>query len=26
VFADSRVFEAFDLPDRISSGEFRQPR
>jgi RNA polymerase sigma-70 factor (ECF subfamily) len=26
VFADPRVFEAFDLPGRISSDEFRQPR
>jgi RNA polymerase sigma-70 factor (ECF subfamily) len=26
VFADPRVFEAFDLPERISAGEFRQPR
>jgi RNA polymerase sigma-70 factor (ECF subfamily) len=26
VFADPRVFEAFDLPSQISSGEFRQPR
>jgi RNA polymerase sigma-70 factor (ECF subfamily) len=26
VFADPRVFEAFDLPGQISSGEFRQPR
>jgi RNA polymerase sigma-70 factor, ECF subfamily len=26
VFADPRVFEAFDLPDRVSPGEFRQPR
>jgi RNA polymerase sigma-70 factor (ECF subfamily) len=26
VFADARVFEAFDLPERISAGEFRPPR
>ena len=26
VFADPRVFEAFDLPTQISSGESRQPR
>ena len=26
VFADPRVFEAFDLPNQISPGEFRQPR
>jgi RNA polymerase sigma-70 factor (ECF subfamily) len=26
VFADPRVFEAFDLPTRISFGESRQPR
>ncbi len=26
VFADPGVFEAFDLPDRVSPGEFRQPR
>ncbi len=26
VFADPRVFEAFDLPDQISSGESRRPR
>jgi hypothetical protein len=26
VFADPRVFEAFDLPTQISFGESRQPR
>jgi RNA polymerase sigma-70 factor (ECF subfamily) len=26
VFADPRVFEAFDLPERISPDEFRRPR
>jgi RNA polymerase sigma-70 factor (ECF subfamily) len=26
VFADPRVFEAFDLPGQISSSEFRRPR
>jgi RNA polymerase sigma-70 factor (ECF subfamily) len=26
VFADPRVFEAFDLPQQISSGEFLPPR
>jgi RNA polymerase sigma-70 factor (ECF subfamily) len=26
VFADPAVFEAFDLPQQISAGEFRQPR
>ena len=26
VFADPRVFEAFDLPAQISSGDSRQPR
>jgi hypothetical protein len=26
VFADPRVFEAFDLPGRISSDEFRPAR
>ena len=26
VFADSRVFEAFDLPGRIACGEVRRPR
>jgi RNA polymerase sigma-70 factor, ECF subfamily len=26
VFADPGVLEAFDLPDRVSPGEFRQPR
>jgi RNA polymerase sigma-70 factor (ECF subfamily) len=26
VFADPRVFGAFDLPGQVSPGEFRQPR
>jgi RNA polymerase sigma-70 factor (ECF subfamily) len=26
VFADPGVLEASDLPDRVSPGEFRQPR
>jgi len=26
LFADPAVFEAFDLPERVSSGELRQAR